>query len=98
MPAAMMSRRGLFKTALVALSASGMTRHAPSLAAPAEIKVPDDIPVEKFDFETKGIEGWTSVDGQWAVEDMAGSPSGKKVLVQRATRNEFNVSVAPAGP
>jgi hypothetical protein len=29
---------------------------------------------------------------------MAGAPSGKKVLVQRATKNEFNVIVAPAGP
>src|SRR5437016_11964153 len=29
---------------------------------------------------------------------MAGAPSGKKVLVQRATRNEFNVIVAPSGP
>ena len=27
---------------------------------------------------------------------MAGAPSGKKVLVQRATKNEFNVIVAPA--
>ena len=38
------------------------------------------------------------VDGQWAVEEMAGAPSGKKVLVQRATKNEFNVIVAPGGP
>src|SRR5712664_1331315 len=29
---------------------------------------------------------------------MAGAPSGKKVLVQRATRNQFNVIVAPPGP
>jgi hypothetical protein len=32
------------------------------------------------------------------VEEMAGAPSGKKVLVQRATRNEFNLIVAPPGP
>ena len=51
-----------------------------------------------FDFETKGVEGWSTVDGQWTVEEMAGAPSGKKVLVQRATRNEFNVIVAPSGP
>jgi hypothetical protein len=38
------------------------------------------------------------VDGQWAVEEMAGAPSGKKVLVQRATKNAFNVIVAPPGP
>ena len=60
--------------------------------------MPDNVPTDKFDFEAKGIEGWTTVDGQWAVEEMAGAPSGKKVLVQRAARNEFNVIVAPPGP
>ena len=62
------------------------------------MKLPDDIPVLRFDFETKGIEGWTTVDGQWAVEDMPGAPSGRRVLVQRATRNKSNVIVAPPGP
>ena len=38
------------------------------------------------------------VDGQWVVEEMAGAPSGKRVLVQRAIDNVFNVIVAPAGP
>jgi hypothetical protein len=69
------------------------------MAAPAEgLKVPDNAAMERFDFEGKGIDGWTTVDGQWAVEEMAGAPSGSKVLVQRATRNAFNVIVAPAGP
>src|SRR5437899_5603805 len=63
-----------------------------------EVKLPTELPVERFDFETKGIEGWTTVEGQWAVEEMAGAPSGKNVLVQRATTNEFNVIVAPPGP
>jgi len=31
-------------------------------------------------------------------EDMAGAPDGKRVLVQREVRNEFNVIVAPPGP
>ena len=93
-----MSRRGLFKAALAAVGAYGMTRGAPALASVTEIKVPDNLPEEKFDFETRGIEGWTTVDGQWAVEEMAGAPSGKKVLVQRATKNQFNVIVAPGGP
>src|SRR5437879_7769222 len=75
-----------------------MSRHARARAAPAEIKLPENIPVDRFDFEAKGIEGWTTVDGQWAVEEMAGAPSGKKVLVQRATKNTFNVIVAPPGP
>src|SRR5437867_6673282 len=63
-----------------------------------EVKLPGELPVEHFDFETKGIEGWTTVEGRWVVEEMAGAPSGKKVLVQRATANQFNVIVAPPGP
>src|SRR5207253_9425727 len=66
--------------------------------AAEEFKVPDNVPTNKFAFEAKGIEGWTTVEGQWAVEEMAGAPSGKNVLVQRATTNEFNVIVAPPGP
>src|SRR5437870_9174058 len=93
-----MTRRGLFRAALAALGTYGLTRGAPALAGVTEIKVPDNVPEEKFDFDTQGIEGWTTVDGQWAVEEMAGAPSGKKVLVQRATKNQFNVIVAPAGP
>jgi len=73
-----------------------MSRGRPALAAPAELKLPDDVPVQTFDFETRGIEDWATVTGQWAVEEMAGAPSGKRVLVQRATQNEFNVIVAPA--
>ena len=52
----------------------------------------------RFDFEPAGLEGWRSVDGQWAVEEMAGAPSGKRVLVQRAPQNAFNAIVAPGGP
>src|SRR6266446_2642744 len=93
-----MSRRRVLRTALATLGAFRVSRPRGALAARAEIKVPDNIPVETFDFESKGIDGWTTDDGQWAVEDMAGAPSGKKVLIQRATRNEFNVIVAPPGP
>ncbi len=93
-----MSRRGLFKAALATVGAYGMTHGAHAFASVTEIKVPDNLPEEKFDFETRGIEGWTTVDGQWVVEEMAGAPSGKKVLVQRATKNQFNVIVAPGGP
>jgi hypothetical protein len=31
-------------------------------------------------------------------EELTGAPSGRKVLMQRATRSEFNVIVAPPGP
>ncbi len=91
------TRRGMFKSTLAALVLARWSRF-PAAAAAEELKVPDNVPVVKFNFEAKGIEDWTTVDGQWAVEDMAGAPSGKKVLVQRATRNQFNVIVAPSGP
>jgi len=92
------TRRGMLTTTLTALVAGPRWPRVSVAAAAEELKVSDNLPVDKFDFETKGIEGWTTVDGQWAVEDMAGAPSGKKVLVQRATRNQFNVIVAPSGP
>ncbi len=93
-----MSRRRLVKMTLTIAGAFGVSRRVLALAAPVEIKVPDNLPVERFDFETKGIDGWTTVDGEWAVEEMTGAPSGQKVLVQRATKNQFNVIVAPSGP
>ncbi len=68
------------------------------MADAGDLKLPDGIPAERFDFEQKGIEGWRSVEGRWAVEQMAGAPSGKRVLVQRAVENAFNVIVAPGGP
>ena len=62
-----------------------------------ELKLPGGQ-VERFDFEQKGIEGWKTVDGKWTVEEMPGAPSGKRVLVQRAARGDFNVIVTPGGP
>src|SRR5688572_17257648 len=92
------SRRGVLGTVLAALAAYGASRRATAHAAPAEMRLPPEVPEVKFDFDAKGIEDWTVVDGQWAVEDMSGAPSGQRVLVQRATRNPFNVIVAPSGP
>jgi hypothetical protein len=91
------SRRRFLGAVLAAL---GVYRRSDdqARAQSKEIKVPENTPEERFDFETKGVEGWTTVDGQWAVEEMADAPSGRKVLVQRATRNPFNVIVAPSGP
>jgi len=93
-----MSRRRWVATALGTLGALAIRTRHQALAAPAEIKLADTLPVATFDFEGKGLDGWTTVDGQWAVEEMAGAPSGQKVLVQRATKNEFNVILAPGGP
>ena len=91
------TRRTIFKVALA--GAAVLSGPWPQLLEAAEEpKMPDNLPEQKLDFETKGVDDWSTVDGQWAVEEMAGAPRGKKVLVQRATKNEFNVIVAPAGP
>jgi 3-keto-disaccharide hydrolase len=92
------TRRGVLTTIFAAVTAGGPWLRIAMAAPPEELKVPENAAMERFDFEGKGIEGWTTIDGQWAVEEMAGAPSGSKVLVQRATRNPFNVIVAPAGP
>jgi 3-keto-disaccharide hydrolase len=63
-----------------------------------ELKMPDNASVQRFDFEQKGTEGWKTIEGKWTVEEMAGAPSGKKVFVQRAVENQFNVIIAPGGP
>ena len=94
----MMSRRALFKT-VAAIAGLGLTRPAsvPARGA-APLELPGDAVTTTFDFEATGVDGWTVIDGQWTVEEMPGAPSGKKVLVQRATRNPFDVIVAPPGP
>jgi 3-keto-disaccharide hydrolase len=94
---ALMSRRRWLTMSLVAI---GAWHRAPARAQAAgpEIKLSGDVPEQTFDFGAKGIGDWTVVKGEWVVEDMPGTPVGGKALVQRATRNEFNVIVAPAGP
>ena len=69
-----------------------------SIAAPLAGAATGQPAAESWDFATKGIEGWTTVDGRWAVEDMAGSSGGRRVLVQREVKNTFNVIVSPLGP
>ena len=91
----MMPRRRWLESVLAAVGVLAAGRGRPAQAAAMELKVSDTATTEAFDFETRGIEGWTSVTGRWAVEEMAGAPSGTRVLVQRATNNEFNVIVAP---
>jgi 3-keto-disaccharide hydrolase len=91
-------RRGVLRAVLAVLGGSGLGRGRPTHAAPAELRLPSSATETKVDVDVRGIEDWTVVDGQWAVEEMSGAPGGKRVLVQRATRNAFNVIVAPPGP
>ena len=91
----MMSRRSWTKAVLTTLAALTSARQRAAMAAPVDLKLADDVPTQTYDFDGKGIEGWTAVTGQWAVEETAGAPGGAKALVQRATKNEFNVIVAP---
>lgn len=63
-----------------------------------QLRLPDNAYVERFDFEQKGIENWKIIDGLWTVEEMAGAPSGKRVLILRPRGSDFNVIVAPGGP
>src|SRR5574337_288682 len=67
------------------------------LADAAELTVPEGTPVTSFDFETEDLGKWRVFEGQWAVEEMPDAPSGKRVLIQRADRNVFNVIITPAG-
>ena len=92
-----MSRRAILGTILGGLGGYGLTRGRPALAAP-DLAVPRPLPVETLDFDKTGIDGWTTVAGKWVVEDMPGAPSGSKVLVQRAVKNQFNVILTPLGP
>ena len=76
----------MFKIALAALVTGVPDPRFATAAAAEELKVPENLPTDTFDFEAKGIEGWRTVDGQWAVDDMAGAPSGKKVLVAQGLK------------
>ena len=91
------SRRGVLAATLGSFVTSLLGRRRAS-AAPAELTLPGNPPAARSDFATSGIDRWRVIDGQWAVEDMNDAPSGKRVLVQRAVKNDYNVIVAPSGP
>lgn len=94
-----MSRRALFETTVAAIAGLGLTRPASVRArAATPLESPGDAVTTTCDFEATGVDGWTLIEGAWTVEEMPGAPSGKKVLVQRATRNPFDVIVVPPGP
>jgi hypothetical protein len=83
---AILSRRELM-TAAAALGGSLIPGDGRSKAAESGAR---------FDF-TQPLEGWETVTGKWGIEEVPGATSGK-ALVQRATKNDFNVIVAPGGP
>ena len=93
MKGAKMSRRGLLKGLLAVAAGDSITRSAEA----ADLSLPANVPEQKLPFDA-GLDGWTIVTGTWTVEEMAGAPARKNVLVQHATKNEFNLIVAPAGP
>ena len=76
----------------------GFRQSRPSTATAAPLTLPEGLPATRFDFEQKGIEDWRIVGGRWGIEETSGAPGGKRVLVQRARDNAFNVIVAPGGP
>ena len=98
MPRPTMTRRVMLRTTLATLGTCALAPRRLAAAASPELAVPAGISEERYDFETPGLDGWTTVDGQWVVEEMVGAPSGKRVLLQRSTKNDFDVIVAPAGP
>jgi hypothetical protein len=63
----------------------------------ALVVVPATAADERYDFESGALNGWQVVEGRWAVEEMAGAPSGQRALVQRETKKAYDVIVAPAG-
>jgi len=91
-----LQRRDWLKRLLAGVALLGAGRGRPAIAVAADLEMPGTATTETFDFESRGIDGWTTVSGQWAIEPMTAAPSGAKVLVQRAARNDFNVIVAPA--
>jgi hypothetical protein len=52
---------------------------------------------DPFDF-SKPLQGWETVSGDWAIQEVPGAVHNGRALVQRATQNEFNAIVAPGGP
>src|SRR6267154_2610108 len=74
-----LSRRQFMTTTAACVSASVASRFARS-AGPEQV----------FDF-TKPLDGWQTITGNWAVENVPGASRNERALVQRATDNEYNV-------
>jgi hypothetical protein len=67
-------------------------------SVPAGIRSAQSAGQERvFDF-TQPLDGWETIAGNWAVENVPGASQSERALVQRATSNEYNVILAPGGP
>src|SRR5439155_779653 len=58
--------------------ASCQRSQTPTAEAIEEVKLPAELPVERFDSETKGDAGWTTVEGRWVVGPMAHGPCSRR--------------------
>jgi hypothetical protein len=90
------SRRALL--GMLTIGAFGLKGVTAGDAATGDLALPDTAAGGTFDFDSHGLDGWTTPSGDWKVEEMTAAPSGRRVLVQRAVKNDFNVIVAPPGP
>jgi hypothetical protein len=86
-----LARTGLTRRHLITSAAIGASMSIAERFARAQ------TPATRFDF-SEPLDGWTTVSGKWAIEDVAGASQGGRALVQRATGNDFNVIIAPGGP
>ena len=92
------TRRGVLGLAAAALVA----RRSFEVSAAEELKVPDNMPTETFDFETKGVDGWTMPEdevfrrgvGHSRGAFVGGSPEEQKRLPMSAPASTSR----PAGP
>src|SRR5215813_14085933 len=75
MEASCMSRRGVLGLTVGALGAFWSALR-PAASAVPEIKLPAEIAEQKPDFETKGLEGWITVNGRWLRGGDARRPRG----------------------
>ena len=78
---------------ILALSVSGIVS---GLALPSGISGAAAAPM-RYDFRDRSLNGWIKTTGNWAIEDLQKDPTNSPALVQRATNNDYNVIVAPAG-
>src|SRR5438876_12275756 len=90
------SRRTIFKFTLA--GAALMSGPWPQLPEAAEeLKMPGNVPEEKFDFETKGVQGWSTVTGRGPLGELAGDRGGRRDPFRGPRRTGLTASLARPG-